>query len=385
MSERPDLRVADILRRHGHDFLQEHTVTPLQARALRLMMLCRTPALGGHLDLCDDCGHVRPAYNSCRDRHCPSCQAGAQHDWIEQRMKRVLPTHHFHVVFTLPQELRDVALRHGDVVYDLLLRSAARTLLDVSQSKLHAQPGITAVLHTWTRALLFHPHVHCIVTGGGLQADGQTWVPTPKTFLFHVNVLRARFSSLIRQGLLAALDEGSLTVDDDPAFRKLLRSLGRKKWVVYCKQPFAGPEHIYRYLGRYTHRVGISDQRLIAVTDEEITFRTRGAERVTLTPEAFIRRLLLHVLPSGFHKIRQYGLYAGANVHTRLEQARGLLPPVPPAPAEQNAEDGLEAFQEELKKCPACGGEHLRRIEVPRPTARELHALIGLQRSRGPP
>lgn len=386
MTPRPDLHVADVLRQHGDAFLHENTVTPLQARALRLMMLCRTPALGGHLDLCDDCGHVRPSYNSCRDRHCPSCQARAQHAWVEQRMERVLPTHHFHVVFTLPSELRTVAMQNGAVVYGLLLRAAAGTLLDVCRSKLQAQPGITAVLHTWTREMLFHPHVHCIVTGGGLQADGQTWVATSEEFLFHVNVLRARFSTLIRQGLRAALDAGELIVEDADTFRKLLRWLRSRKWVVYCKQPFAGPEHIYRYLGRYTHRVGISDQRLIAITEDEVTFRTRGADKITLPPREFIRRLLMHVLPSGFHKIRQYGLYAGANVHTRLEQARAALPP-PPPPKEPAADPdaGLRAFEEKLATCPACGGKHLRRIDIPRPLARELHRLLDGPRQRGSP
>lgn len=384
MNARPDLRIADILRRHGEDFLRDEAVTPAQARALRLMMICRTPALGGHLDLCDDCGHTRPSCNSCRDRHCPSCQAAAQHAWVTRRMERVLPTHHFHVVFTLPADLRVVARYTPALVYGLLLRAAARTLLDLSRSRRHAQPGVTAVLHTWTRELLFHPHVHCIVTGGGLSEDGRTWVSTPKTFLFHVNVLRARFSSLVRQGLRAALDDGDLRVDDPDALRRLLRALRRKRWVVYCKQPFAGPEHIYRYLGRYTHRVGISDPRLVAITDGEVTFRTRGTDRVTLTHREFIRRLLTHVLPSGFHKIRQYGLYAGANVHTRLMQARGALPP-PPAPAEPAAKTGLEAFEEALTTCPACGGNHLRRVEIPRPQGRDLRRLLDGPRQRGSP
>lgn len=380
-SRRPALRTGDLFRAHGPAYAAAHGLTPAQHKVLRALGACRTVALGGHLEVCDQCGFQRPAYNACRDRHCPSCLIGAQRDWLAKRLLRVVPTHHFHVVFTLPEELRPLALRNGAVVYDLLLRAAADVLDTLGRQRLGAQLGVTTVLHTWTRAMLFHPHVHCVVTGGGLTPDGQRWVPTARHFLFPVAVLRKLFRGAVRTGLRRATDAGKLDLGgacadlaEPRAFARLLRSLHRKRWVVYAKPPFAGPEAVFAYLGRYTHRVAISDHRLLAVDKSAVTFKTKFGERVTVTPDEFIRRFLLHVLPAGFHKIRHTGLYASSNVHTRLVAAHALLgqgPKAPPQPAPElpsNAESALRDVAD--RSCPCCGKGVLVRLEVPRPPRR---------------
>ena len=321
--------------------------------------------------VCDQCGFERPAYNSCRNRHCPGCQAAAQREWLEQRLVRVLPTHHFHVVFTLPSELRELALKNGAVVYDLLLRAAAEVLGTLADDRLHVQLGITAVLHTWTRQMLFHPHVHCVVTGGGLSRDGACWVGTPPHFLFPVAVMRKLYRGVVHAWLRDAYDKGKLAFDGDARdFARLLRSIHRKRWVVYAKRPFAGPTQVFAYLGRYTHRVAISDHRLLAITDDAVTFATRDGGHVTVAPDEFIRRFLLHVLPAGFHKIRHFGLYAAANVHTRLEQARARLPtPTQAGDTRVPDDDGQgagKAETAETRTCPCCKVGVLLRLPLPR-------------------
>lgn len=384
-ASRPALRVAEIFRRHGAAFREAHVLTPPQSRVLAALSVCRTEALGGHLEVCDECGFKHPAYNSCRDRHCPGCQATAQHHWIEGRLARVLNTHHFHVVFTLPSELRGLALRNGAIVYDILHKAAAWTLETLARQRLGAQLGVTAVLHTWTREMHFHPHVHCVVTGGGLSADGTRWVSTSPNFLFPVAVMRKLWSGRVRRLLQAADARGELDLggacaplSNPVAFRRLFCELSRKHWVIYCKPPFAGPEEIYEYLGRYTHRVAISDHRLQALTDTAVTFATKDGGNTTVSPDEFIRRFLLHVLPPRFHKIRHLGVYAAANVKTRLVAARTQLPaptprPVVPAPdadeatlAEPGGElDPIDRFLDALRVCPACGARALRRLPLP--------------------
>jgi hypothetical protein len=382
-ASQPALRVAEIFRRHGAAFRAAHVLTPQQSRVLSALSVCRTEALGGHLEVCDDCGFTRPVYNSCRDRHCPGCQATAQHAWVQGRLRRVLNTHHFHVVFTLPAELRDLALRNGVVVYNALHRAAAWTLDTLARQRLGAQLGVTAVLHTWTREMLFHPHIHCVVTGGGLSPDGTRWVATSPRYLFPVAVLRKLWSRRVRDLLQEAYDQGALDLGgactalaNPPAFQHLLRGLSRKHWVVYCKPPFAGPEAVFAYLGRYTHRVAISDHRLRAMTETTVTFATKEGGQVTVTPEEFVRRFLLHVLPPGFHKIRHLGLYAGANVQTRLAAARALLPALPPRPADppfdaddddaDDDADPLARFLHLSHRCPSCGARALRVRDLPR-------------------
>jgi len=296
---------------------------------------CRTSVLGGHLDVCDACGYQRPAYNSCRNRHCPKCQCLAQAHWIEQRAQRILPTHHFHVVFTLPGALRRLALYNRRLIFTLLFRAASQTLLTMGRDprRLGGLLGVTAVLHTWTRKLHFHPHLHCIVTGGGLSLDDHRWVATKNSrYLFPVRALSTLFRGKLLNALRRAYRRGKLRggpdlpeLRDDPAFDRFIDSLYRQPWVVYAKKPFAGADHVFQYLGRYTHRVAISNQRIKAVDGNSVRFVTRGGDTSTLTPDEFIRRFLQHVLPAGFVKIRHYGLLAPAKVSTALERARALL------------------------------------------------------------
>jgi hypothetical protein len=355
--------VATVFRRHAASFREHHVLCAQQARVLAAASLCRTAALGGHLDVCMHCGAVRPVYNSCRDRHCPSCQAWAQDDWIDARIEKVLPCGHFHAVFTLPAELRPLALQNPRLVYDLMFAAASETLLVLGRDKLEVQVGATLVLHTWTREMLYHPHVHCIVTGGGLALDGTRWVSSNPRFLFPVGAMRKLFRAIVRKGLLTAFDNGDLDLSgacaawaEPRAFRALLRSLHAKNWVVYCKAPLAGAEHIFRYLGRYTHKVAISDQRIVEVTDERVVFRSRGDATVTVTPHEFIRRFLLHVLPKGFHKIRHVGLYASSRLYTDLVTAHrllGLRPPPEPAPDSPDAQ--RRARRRAAPTCRACG------------------------------
>jgi hypothetical protein len=331
------LEVADLFRAHGDAYRQRHALGPGERKVMRDIETCRTAVLGGHLDACDACGHTEVSYNSCRNRHCPKCQALRQARWIAERMERVLPTHHFHVVFTVPEELKPLALRNRILFFDLLFDAASRTLLQLGRDpkRLGGLIGITAVLHTWTRSLDFHPHVHCIVTGGGLSTDGTRFVRAGRgRYLFPVKVIGRLFRGKLLAALARAHATGRLTLDgrcaelaDPAAFARLKDGLYRKDWVVHCKAPFGGAEQVFRYLGRYTHRVGISNQRLLEADEKSVRFRTRGDKTCTVAPDEFIRRFLLHVLPRGFVKIRHFGLLAPANVNSRLATARRLLDP----------------------------------------------------------
>jgi hypothetical protein len=327
--------IADIFRYHGDAYRRARPPSTEQHRVMRAIEACRTSALGGHLDLCDRCGYERPSYNSCRNRHCPTCQCLAQARWVAQRSERIVPTHYFHVVFTLPAELRALALANRRILFAILFRAASQTLLALGADphRLGGLLGITAVLHTWTRDLQFHPHLHCLVTGGGLSPDAQRWVRTKSpNYLFPVRVLSSLFRTKFLAALRRAFRNGELQfrgstapLADPAAFDRFLDPLYRRDWVVYAKHPFGGPEQVFRYLGRYTHRVAISNQRLKLVEQNRVQFRTRGEATVTLKPLEFIRRFLLHVLPAGFVKIRHYGLVAPANISTKLEAAATLL------------------------------------------------------------
>jgi len=334
---RPDLEVADIIRAHGESFERSHALTPDQRAVLRDIARCRTAALGGHEDVCQKCGYVDgQSYNSCRNRHCPKCQGLAQARWVEERRERMLPTHCFHVVFTLPRELRKLAMYNRKRVFDLLFACAAESLAELARDPrwLGAHIGITSVLHTWTRELRFHPHVHCIVTGGGLSLDGQRWIAAPTNFLFPVRALGKLLRGKLLDGLRRAHAAGQLQLigpvaglADRARFKALRDKLQKKRWVAYCKPPFGDRDQVFRYLGRYTHRVGLSNHRLIGLDARGVTFRTRGDQQVTVAPEEFLRRFVLHVLPKGFVKIRHYGLFAPSHVHTLLATARQLLEP----------------------------------------------------------
>lgn len=326
---RPRFDIADIVRRHRAQLEAETRLTPAQRRVLSAIELCRTAALGGHLDVCRSCGYEHPAYNSCRNRHCPKCQALAQEHWIAARAERLLPVGHFHVVFTLPSELRGLARHAPEHIFNALFAAASQVLLELSETRLRAKPGITMVLHTWTRKLEFHPHVHTIVTAGGLACDGERWIAANPKYLFPIEMMGA----LLRAKMMAALSRlyahGAFarftTFEDPEAFSRLMGRLARLQWIVYAKKPFRRALHVLHYLGRYTHRVAISNSRLVDVSDELVTFRTKSGGLAALPPREFLRRFLLHVLPDGFNKIRHYGLYASAHAVTALTAARASL------------------------------------------------------------
>jgi hypothetical protein len=354
--------IGDIVRAHGAQLEVQHPLTPAQKRVLKDIGQCRTAALGGHVDHCPSCGYEHPSYNSCRNRHCPKCQALAQEKWIAQRSEQLLDVRHFHVVFTLPSELRFLAKLAPREVFDALFRAATETLLELGESRLDARIGATLVLHTWTRELLFHPHVHAIVTAGGLALDGKCFRRSNRGYLFPVSVMR----KLLRGKVLAFLSEAYATgafahVDsfrDPRAFGALVAKVAKLSWHVYVKAPFDSSKHILGYLGRYTHRVGISNSRLLDVTPERIVFRTRGDDIETLSPVEFLARFVQHVLPGRFHKIRHIGLYASP----RRAAARAALAMPPPAPQLRVSWDRklLELTGRDVRHCPLCLGPLLQ-------------------------
>jgi len=374
---RPAFEIADVFRAHGEAYRHAHSMTGDQMKVMRAIETCRTAVLGGHVDLCLDCGVVTPSYNSCRNRHCPKCQGLEQAEWIDARKARTLPVHHFHVVFTLPAELRRLAKLNEEVVYSILFREAGRTLLTLGEDRFGALFGVTEVLHTWTRALTYHPHVHCIVTGGGLSIDGKRWVATSKRFLFPVKVLSRLFRGKFLAALRQAHAAGKLVGISAPDFAVLIAQLYAKEWVAYAKRPFGSVEHVFEYLGRYTHRVGISNQRLLGLDERGVHFLTKNGQSLSLPPEEFIRRFLQHVLPHGFVKIRHYGLLAPANVRGRLQAALRLLsPPELPPPVErthQTPPPDLPTWEDRLlaltgidvRLCRHCGSTRLEKHMLP--------------------
>jgi len=374
---RGKLEVGDIARTWGEALERMHPLWPEQRAALRAMMRCRTAQLGGHLDVCMDCGHSRPSYNSCRNRHCPKCQALSQARWVQARQERVLPVHYFHVVFTLPAELRTIAKANSTLAYEALFAAAAQTLLALGQDpkRLGGQLGITLVLHTWARDLTYHPHVHCIVTGGALSGDGNKWVKARRDFLFPVRVMAKLFRGKMLARLVAAHDRGKLRAVSPEEFSRVHRKVRRLKWVVYCKRPFGGPEQVIAYLGRYTHRVGISNNRLVSVDDRAVSFRTKNGATASATPVEFLRRLMQHVLAPGFTKIRHYGLMAASNATTKLEVARKLLQvqqvthEQSPKPRRKAAVDWRDTMREvtgiDLRRCPICSNMTVVRQPLP--------------------
>jgi hypothetical protein len=371
------LEVADIFRVAGPAYRATHA-GHLSLHHLKVMSAiehCRTAALGGHVEACEDCGHWRIAYNSCRNRHCPKCQGAAARTWLARREADLLPVGYFHVVFTMPAEVADIALHNKAVVYDLLFRAASETMLTIAADPRHlgARIGMTAVLHTWGSALTHHPHIHMIVPGGGISPDGQRWISARPAFLLPVRVLGKLFRRLFLTRLIALHDAhklgffgGLAPLADRRAFRHHLAPVRHKRWVVYAKPPFAGPEAVLAYLSRYTHRVAISNRRLLALDETGVTFRYKdyrrdGAERqrvMTLGSFEFIRRFLLHLLPHGFHRIRHYGLLAGSARTTALARARELLDVAPPPD-----DDGPEEPVDTRPPCPCCGG-HMIIVET---------------------
>lgn len=364
--------LGDLLRRHGERYAATHRVSSIQHKVIRALSECRTAALGGHLEACDRCGNRRAVYHSCRNRHCPKCQSLAQADWVEARRADLLPVEYFHVVFTLPHELCPLALYRPRVVYDLLFRAATETLSTFARdprhfsgktsSKLGGTLGITAILHTWAQNLSLHPHLHCVVTGGALSSDHQNFLtPRQKGFLFPVRALSKVFRAKFLDGLMRAFE--SEKIGDDTFVPRLCNKLRSRDWVVYAKPPFAGPERVLAYLGAYTHRIAISNHRILSMEQNRVAFRYRDSadgnkqKVMHLDVLEFIRRFLLHVLPKGFVRIRHYGLLANRNRKEKIGRCRSLLEvPAPEEPAPQTRREKLlELIGLDIERCPVCG------------------------------
>jgi Putative transposase/Transposase zinc-binding domain len=368
---RPPLEVADLVRAAGTEFLERNRrwIRWPHIKVLLAIARCRTAALGGHIDQCTRCGHrATISYNSCRNRHCPKCQTGARERWLEARRRELLPSPYAHVVFTLPQQLAPLALQNKKIIYDLLLRATAETLLEVARNprRLGAEIGFFSVLHTWNQKLQLHPHVHCVVPAGGLSLDHTRWIPSRPRFFLPRPVLRRVFRGKFVAGLKSAFQHNQLRFCGELAllaqpktFASWLRPLFRKNWVVYCKPPFGGPEYVLQYLGRYTHRVAISNHRLISLADDQVTFRWRDSAHhneqklMTLSLDEFLRRFLLHLLPKGFVRIRHFGFLANRRRATVLPLCRQALAVVQPQTQPQAS---TVKETKPLWLCPNCGG-----------------------------
>ena len=381
---RPPLEVADLVRTAGTAFIERNRqwIRWAHIKVLLAIARCRTAALGGHIDECTRCGHrATISYNSCRNRHCPKCQTGAREHWLEARRRELLPSPYAHVVFTLPQQLAPLALQNKKIIYDLLLRASAETLLEVARNprRLGAEIGFFSVLHTWNQKLQIHPHVHCVVPAGGLSLDHTRWIPSRPRFFLPRPVLRRVFRGKFVAGLKSAFQHQQLHFCGDLAllaqpktFASWLRPLFRKNWVVYCKPPFGGPEYVLQYLGRYTHRVAISNYRLISLADGQVTFRWRDSAHhneqkvMSLSLDEFLCRFLLHVLPKGFVRIRHFGFLANRRRATLLPLCRQALAVDQP---QTQPEASTAKETRPLWLCPKCGAPM---VVIERLTAAQL-------------
>jgi hypothetical protein len=384
--DRPKLEVADVFRRYGEAYRQQHgaSMSAAQWRVMSAIEVCRTAALGGHLERCDQCGFERNAFNSCRDRHCPKCQCLARAQWIEQRQTELLDVPYFHVVFTVPEEIAAIAYQNKEVMYDILFQATAETLKTIAADPKHlgAEIGFFAVLHSWGQNLQFHPHLHCVVPGGGLSADGQRWISCRPDFFLPVRVLSHRFRRLFLQSLQHVFDSGKLQffnalepLRDGHAFVQFLDRMKDCDWVVYAKRPFAGPQQVLDYVGRYTHRVAISNNRLLNIENGHVCFEWKDyraggqVKTMSLSADEFIRRFLLHVLPDGFQRIRYYGFLGNRCRKQKLDQCRRLLGMPNPADATNTAEKDYRDRYEQLtgislRQCPECKQGCMVMIEI---------------------
>ncbi|MBZ5723279.1 MAG: IS91 family transposase [Acidobacteriia bacterium] len=381
---RPTLEVADIFRRFGEAYRAAAgaALATAQRRVMTAIERCRTAALGGHLERCDACAHERPVYNSCANRHCPKCQSLARARWIARREADLLTTQYFHVVFTVPDAIAAIALHNKRVVYNLLFRATANTLRTIAADPRHlgAQIGFFAVLHTWGQQLVHHPHLHCVIPGGGLSPDGLRWVACRPNFFLPVRVLARRFRHVLLEALDDAFQTGQLHfgsslahLRDRRAFARYLAATRRTDWAVFAKPPFAGPRQVLDYVGRYTHRVAISNNRLVAIDDGRVTFRYKdyranGAEKtLTLAADEFIRRFLLHVLPDGFQRIRYFGFLGNRHRHDQLARCRALLGMAPASSPEAQPTDYRDHYEAlthaSLRICPTCHAAAMRVVE----------------------
>jgi putative transposase/transposase-like zinc-binding protein len=362
---------------------------------MRALEVCRTAPLGGHVEACDACGHTRISYNSCRNRHCPKCQALARADWLEARKADLLPVPYFHVVFTIPEPVAAIAFQNKPVVYDILFQAAAATLKTIAADPRHlgAEIGFIAVLHTWGQTLQHHPHLHCVVPGGGLAPDGEHWIACRPGFFLPVRVLSSLFRRLFLEALDAAFQAGELSfygslgdLAEPGRFARQIRAARGVEWVVYAKPPFGGPEQVFDYLGRYTHRVAIANSRLVQIEDGTVAFRWKDYRHhdrqkvMTLSADEFLRRFLLHVLPDGFQRIRHYGLLGNRNRVAKLAQCRRLLEaPPPPASVLAALTDPRDRYEAltgcSLHLCPVCHVGHMERIDIVPATLGRARAL----------
>jgi predicted Zn-ribbon and HTH transcriptional regulator len=380
---RPALELADIFRRHGPAYRRRHALALPHYRVMRAIERCRTAALGGHKEECGRCGHQRISYNSCRNRHCPKCQSMARARWLEARKRQLLPVEYFHVVFTLPDCIAALAYQNPRLVYSLLFASASKTLLTIAadEKQLGAKIGFFAILHTWGQNLLYHPHLHCVATGGGIAADGRRWISTRPGFFLPVRVLSRLFRRLMLEALEDAFEKGRLKFYSElerlaggNAFTKYLAEARQCEWVVYAKPPMGGPQQVIEYLGRYTHRVAIANPRLVSMDEEEVRFRWKDYRHhdkvkvMTLEAEEFIRRFLLHTLPAGFQRIRHYGLLANSKREESLARARKLLATAVSELLPEMSHSAYELYERltavRWSRCPRCGAEAMVTVEV---------------------
>ena len=371
---REGLEVADVFRHFGPAFHDQNgaSLSAARRRAMIAIESCRTAALGGHLERCDDCGHQRVSFNSCRNRNCPKCQGLARAQWLEDRQSELLDVPYYHVVFTVPQEIEAIAFQNQTVVYDILFQAASDTLRKIAADPQHlgAEIGFLGVLHTWGQNLLHHPHIHFLVPGGGIAPDGQSWIACRPGFFLPVTVLSSMFRGLFLHHLTKAFAVGALNffseyrhLHEPAAFRRYLAPVWNKPWVVYTKRPFAGPAQVLDYVGRYTHRVAISNNRLVSMDNGKVSFRWKDyrddnrQKTMTLEGAEFIRRFLIHVLPAGFHRIRYFGFLSNCHRARKLERCRELLGMAPAAPTAPSADyrDRFEALTgRSLRQCPHC-------------------------------
>jgi hypothetical protein len=383
------LELADIFRLYGPAYREQHRLTKEQVGAMFAIENCRTAVLGGHVDKCDHCGHTRISYNSCRNRHCPKCQSLAKAEWLQERLSELLPVEYFHVVFTLPACFNSLALQNKEVVYNLLFHSASQTLLEIAADPKHlgAEIGFLSILHTWGQNLQLHPHLHFIIPGGGLSRDGSRWISCRKGFFLPVKVLSRLFRKLFVKNLSQAYEKRSLNfygsieeLSCRDAFYKLLSEAGKNKWVVYCKRPVSGPQQVLNYLGQYTHRVAISNSRLLSLEQGQVRFSWRDyrdsnrIKEMSLDASEFIRRFLLHILPTGFQRIRYYGWMSNRKRTDKLAVCRKLLgllsDQTSQKPQEQSKDNKLEIEvpkEKAIDKCPVCKQGRMIVIEILNP------------------
>ena len=387
---RPALEIADVFRRYGPAFQKQYArlLTPLHLLVLKALALCRTAQLGGHMLECDHCGHSKQAYNSCHNRHCPKCQAGLRAQWFDNREQELLPVDYYHVVFTLPDELGSLALQNKALIYNMLFRATAETLLQVAADwkGLQAKIGFFAILHTWGQKLDLHPHLHCVVPGGGLSLDETRWVSCPPGFFLPVRMLSRLFRGKFLALLKAAHRRGELTlkgrleaIASPRDFSIWLTPIYQKEWVVYAKPPWNGPQHVLKYLARYTHRVAIANQRLVSVDNGQVTFsykdyRNQHRQRtLTLAATEFIRRFMMHVVPRGFMRIRYYGFLANTHREKQLDKIRKLLNSHQPAQIPEEQQEDCQQEDPRSRSCPNCNCGTMWPVDIsPRPRLSEI-------------